>query len=126
MTSNQVCQLYVLGLIFSQGHETELVLQSLGFGKPQDTTVLVRCLEALFFLMQGQGSDASLLKWTETIIEAFFLQLSVFGGQSTTEMQGELDYAQELIERIQKKIEEGQAQIELIETLGGQIDTIVE
>ena len=41
-------------------------------------------------------------------------------------MQGELDYAADLIERIQRKVEEKQAQIELVETLGGQIDTIVE
>ena len=41
-------------------------------------------------------------------------------------MQGELDYAADLIERIQRKVEEKQAEIELVETLGGQIDTIVE
>lgn len=79
--------------------------------------------------MQGElkgKNETQLLKWTETIIEAFFLQLSVFGGQSTSEMEGELDYAQDLIERIQRKIDEQQAQIELVETLGGQIDTIVE
>ena len=48
-------------------------------------------------------SDA-LLKWTETIIEAFFLQLSVFGSQEQAE--DELDYATDLIERIQRKVEE--------------------
>ena len=59
---------------------TELVLQQLGFGTHQDTVTLVRCLEALFFLMCGDSASApELLKWTETITEAFFLQLSVFG-----------------------------------------------
>ena len=41
-------------------------------------------------------------------------------------MQGELDYAADLIERIQRKVDEKQVEIELVETLGGQIDTIVE
>ena len=61
--------------------------------------MLIRCLEALFFLLQmGQaGSQEALLKWTETVIEAFFLQLSVFGGQQD---EAELDYASDLIERI--------------------------
>ena len=55
------------------------------------------------------------------------MQLSVFGnGGQSAEMQGELDYAADLIERIQRKVEEKQAEIELVETLGGQIDTIVE
>lgn len=100
LMANQLRQLYMLSLIFAQGHEAELVLQSLGFGKQADTTLLIRCLEAVFFLMQGDRKsqrEAQLLKWTETIIEAFFLQLSVFGGQSTsasqTEMEEELDYA---------------------------------
>lgn len=43
-----------------------------------------------------------MLKWTETITEAVFLQLSVFGGATASE---DLDYAEELIERIQRKIE---------------------
>ena len=52
ISENQANQLYVLGLIFGrQGHETELVLQSLGFGSPADTVILIRCLEAIFFLL---------------------------------------------------------------------------
>ena len=51
MSASQVNQLYMLGLIFGQGHETELVLQSLGFGSLADTVVLIRCLEAIFFLL---------------------------------------------------------------------------
>ena len=65
-----------------------------------------------------------MLKWTETVIEAFFLQLTVFGGNSSH--SDELDYAAELIGRIQRQVEHRQAEIELVETLGGQIDTIVE
>lgn len=76
----QVQQMYILSLIFDHSHTTELVLQKLGFGTHQDTTVLVRCLEALFFQLQFSFSD-ELLKWTETIVEGFFLQLSVFGSQ---------------------------------------------
>ena len=56
MSETQVNQLYILGLIFAQSHETELVLQSLGFGSPSDTITLVRCLEALFFLLQLSGT----------------------------------------------------------------------
>ena len=74
-------------------------------------------------------NESELQKWTETIIEAFFLQLSVFG--NTPEMQSaqaqqELDYAEQLIQKIQNKIESQQSELELFETLGGQIDTLVE
>ena len=98
-TSLQVEQMYILSLVFSHSHTTELVLQRLGFGSAQDTAMLIRCLEALFFLLQMGEANAqdSLLRWTETVIEAFFLQLSVFGGQQD---EAELDYAMELIERI--------------------------
>ena len=51
----------------------------------------------------------------------------MFGtGTGDEDNNNELDYAAELIERIQRKVEEQQAQIELVETLGGQIDSIVE
>jgi len=46
----------MLSLIFAQSHETELVLQSLGFGKADDTNMLIRCLEAIFFLLQDMTS----------------------------------------------------------------------
>ena len=79
-------------------------MQQLGFGTHQDTVTLVRCLEAIFFLMLGDTPSAELLKWTETTTEAFFLQLSVFGSQNPSEqssaMVAELEYAEELIERI--------------------------
>ena len=70
-------------------------------------------MEAIFFLLQmGSGEsdeqeNASLLKWTETIIEAFFLQLTVFGvSDGNNSNSDELDYAADLIERIQRKVEQ--------------------
>lgn len=80
---------------------SELILQKLGFGAVSDTVILVRCLEAIFFLMQADFNQ-ELLKWTETITEAFFLQLSVFGGQSAGDalVDEEMRYAEDLIERI--------------------------
>jgi len=85
----------VLSLVFKHRHSTELVLQQLGFGSLQDTIVLVKCLEALFLLLQTQSS-AELLKWTETVTEAFFLQLSIFGGEGArnARIQEELSYAE--------------------------------
>ena len=80
------------------------MLQKLGFGGAESTSVLVRCLEALFMQLQIDSSQ-ELLKWTETITEAFFLQLSIFGqeGGQTGDIEAqleELSYAEDLIERI--------------------------
>ena len=89
--------------------------------------ILVRCLEAIFFLAQ-RNLDQELLKWTETVTEAFFLQLSVFGGQNASDphLTEETSYAEDLIERIQRRIDQHTNQIEFVETLAGQIDSIVE
>ena len=67
-------------------------MQKLGFGTVSDTTVLVRCLEALFLLLQCNFDDL-IIKWTETIVEAFFLQLSVFGSQNGEGSNDDIDYA---------------------------------
>ena len=79
-------------------------MQALGFGSPSDTLTLVKLLEALFFTLTITGQQTEeLLKWVETVTEAFFLQLSVFGGNTAEE---ELNYAYELIEKIEGKLDQ--------------------
>ena len=47
------------------------------------------------------------------------------GGDSEAQLE-ELSYAEDLIERIQRRVVQNTTEIEQFETLGGQIDTLVE
>lgn len=72
--------------------------------------------------LSGQFDNVKLFDWTETLVEACFLETTVF---SQAENEDEA-YLLELLERIQKLLAKQAGAIEEAAGLEGQIDTLCE
>ena len=87
----------------------ELILQSFAFDQTANKLV-VKMLEALYFCLL-LNSATQLSSWTETVIEAYFLQTSLF---MTQKMDDDYSYEHDLLERIQKLVSKEEDDIEEI------------
>lgn len=74
-------------------------MQAVSFGTEAARRLLVALVEGLYVAtLSGMGDSARLYDWTETLVEACFLETTVF---SKVENEDE-EYLLELMERIQK------------------------
>jgi hypothetical protein len=105
---------------------TELFLQAMPFGNKEAQSLLTAFFEAMYIcLLANKACEANLTQWTETLVEAYFLQNTVFAGAEEVDAETD-DYMLDLLDRIQKLINREQAQIESAASLAGQLDSIQE
>ena len=109
--------------MFNNFSQTELVMQAISFGTQAARRLLVAIVEGLYVATLNNLNDLqTLYAWTETLVEAVFLDTTVF---SRTENADE-SYLLELLERIQKLLAKQAKIIEEAASLEGQIDTLCE
>ena len=99
----------------------ELILQNFAFDKSANKLV-VKMLEALYFCLL-LNTAAQLSSWAETIVEAYFLQTSLFSAQKADD---DYSYEHDLLNRIQQLVSKEQESLEDIAQLSGMIDSLTD
>ena len=86
--------------------------------------MLVCTLEALYFclLLDKTHANELVISWTSTLTEAFFLQMSLFDSGNSDESA---EYSIKLIERIQGLIDRRSATLCDLETIPGQLESLI-
>jgi len=96
------------------------------FGGKEAQSLLTAFFEAMYIcLLADRVGETNLTQWTETLVEAYFLQNTVFAGADDVDAEAD-DYMLDLLDRIQTLINKEQLQIESAASLAGQLDSIEE
>ena len=84
-----------------------MILQNLAFDQSANA-ILVKLLEALYFSLLLKSAQ-DLTNWVETVVEAYFLQTSLFAQDKSEE---QCSYEHDLLDKIQTMVGKEQRQLE--------------